>query len=106
MTSRPRNDESHISQPPLQPSRHSTQMPDIGTTLRERLKVSVAVLAFGLLKFIRFSSWSVCDAETACRKSQMNQGGRTRGRTTTIHHTSSDQSLATVCHYKTLLELP
>jgi hypothetical protein len=32
----------------LQPSRHSTQSPDIGTTLRERLKVSVAVLAFGL----------------------------------------------------------
>jgi hypothetical protein len=80
-------------------------MPDIGTTLRERLKVSVAVLAFGLLKFIRFSSWSVGDAETACRKWQTDQGDHTCGRTTTIHHTSSDQSLATVCHHTTQYQL-
>jgi hypothetical protein len=44
-------------------------MPDMGTTLRERLNVSVAVLAFGLLRFIRFSSVVGRFPASGCRNS-------------------------------------
>ena len=55
-TSRPLNDDSQISQPPLHPSTHLEQIPDMGTTLLDRLNVPVDSSAFGLLKFIIFSS--------------------------------------------------
>ena len=45
-------DAINVSQLPLHPSRHIAQIPDDGTTFFERLKVPVASLAFGCLKFI------------------------------------------------------
>jgi hypothetical protein len=51
-TSLPLKDESQISQLPLHPSMHRVQMPDIGTTSRERFTVPVASFAFGCRRFI------------------------------------------------------
>jgi hypothetical protein len=51
-TSLPLKEASQVSQPPLQPSMHLVQIPDIGTTFLDRLNVPVASLAFGLLRFI------------------------------------------------------
>jgi hypothetical protein len=51
-TSLPRKEASQVSQPPLQPSMHLVQIPDIGTTFLDRLNVPVASLALGLLRFI------------------------------------------------------
>lgn len=41
-----------MSQPPLQPSIHRVQIPDIGATF-DRLNVPIASLAFGCLRFIK-----------------------------------------------------
>lgn len=42
-----------MSQPPLQPSIHRVQIPDIGATFLDRLNVPIASLAFGCLRFIK-----------------------------------------------------
>jgi hypothetical protein len=79
-------------------------MPDIGTTLRERLKVSVAVLAFGLLRFIPFSSPVCGGAVAACRKIAVS--GRGCSSTAVLHlrtHCASNdrQLIATISTLKT-----
>jgi hypothetical protein len=43
------------SQLPLHPSTHRVHIPEPGTTLRERLEVCVASLAFGCCRFMLFS---------------------------------------------------